>query len=597
MEDRPKSNGKRFPMILGIHSGHDCGAAISSDGKLLAAVNEERITRNKMAFGVPKNSVDEVMRLAGAEIGDIEEIAIETIGKGRWLRGNGKPWLDKIMFTNGKALFDFFYIKGEKLKSIYGLRAVLYNLLAASGIPRFLLTDALTYFYVKRTFGLGANVTFVNHHDAHLASAYFTSGFDEALSVVIEEYDGLNALKVDHIKDGAVTPLDYSPYPHSPGVFYSLITRILGYNQILHAGKITGLASYGDSRNAYHLVENLMWAEGMQVRLSYLVYNLAVEYASSGKIPAYFRGYSKEDLAAAFQARLEDVISTVVGLAVDKTEVDTVILCGGVAANVKMNQRIFGVPGVKKIYVHPGMSDCGVAAGAALWAHSRRKKIKPYRLKNVFLGTDISNLEIESALKTHNLKYTEEEDIHRKVAELLNSRKIVARVMGKMEYGPRALGARSILYHCSDVTVNDWLNKRLKRTEFMPFAPAVLAEKASEYFEDISGAEYAAEFMTITFKCTELMQKQCPAVTHVDNTARPQLVTAESNPDLHSILMEYYKMTDIPAVINTSYNIHDEPIVRTVEDALRVFKVACLDYLAIGDFLVSADANNLSWKQ
>ena len=163
----------------------------------------------------------------------------------------------------------------------------------------------------------------------------------------------------------------------------------------------------------------------------------------------------------------------------------------------------------------------------------------------------------------------------------------MARFNGRMEYGPRALGNRSILYHASEPEVNQWLNQRLGRTEFMPFAPATMDEHRSECYQNVVGGDYAAQFMTLTFDCSEAMKQTCPAAVHVDGTARPQLVTRESNPSFHHVLREYYALTGIPSVINTSFNMHEEPIVCTPEDAVRAFLQGNLDYLAIGDFLVA----------
>ncbi|MEW5758304.1 MAG: carbamoyltransferase C-terminal domain-containing protein [Candidatus Omnitrophota bacterium] len=580
-------------IILGVHAGHDCGAAIVNNGKIIAVANEERITRDKLSFGVPEKSIKEVLGCARMAPDDIDKIALESVGG--TLLSHGRPWFYKAFLTNGTGLLDFFFIKDRKFKYIYGLQSVPLNILSMTGFPRFLMTDLMACLYLKKVFGCAKKISRVPHHQAHLASAYFTSGMDNVLSVVIEEYDGRNGMVIDLVQDGQVIPIANSPYPHSPGVFYSLVTRMLGFNQMLHAGKITGLAAYGQPHKVYHLVEKLMWNEDMKVQISPLTYKLVVECARTKNIPAYFSGFSREDIAAAFQRRLEDVMVAIIKKALEKTGAKNIVLSGGVTANVKMNQCIYNINGVENLFIHPGMSDCGTALGAALWESYKSKKFKPFRLKNVFFGYEITDDEVELELKRKNLKYHKEENIQKKISGLLAEKKIITRVRGKMEYGPRALGNRSILYHCSDPSINKWLNQRLRRTEFMPFAPAVLAEYAEKCFVNFKGLEYAGEFMTITCDCTEWMKENCPAVVHIDGTARPQIVTPESNPDFYTILSEYNKITGIPVLINTSYNIHDEPIVRSAADALRVFKFTCLDYLAINDYLVSAKENNFIW--
>ena len=183
-------------------------------------------------------------------------------------------------------------------------------------------------------------------------------------------------------------------------------------------------------------------------------------------------------------------------------------------------------------------------------------------------------------------KYTYFKNIESEIAKLLARGFVVARFNGRMEFGPRALGNRSILYQATDKTVNDWLNKKLRRTEFMPFAPATLAEYANKCYKNIKGAEYTAKFMTITFNCTNWMKKKCPGVVHIDGTARPQLLSREDNPSFYKIIDEYRKITGIPSIINTSFNIHEEPIVCSPKDAVRAFKIGHLDYLVIGNYLV-----------
>jgi carbamoyltransferase len=207
-------------------------------------------------------------------------------------------------------------------------------------------------------------------------------------------------------------------------------------------------------------------------------------------------------------------------------------------------------------------------------------------LENVYFGTSYGNEEIGRTIKEFDFQASYEPDIRNVVAKLLAEGRVVARFTGRMEYGPRALGHRSILYQTTDPTINDWLNTHLKRTEFMPFAPATLQECADECYDGLDGARDAARYMTITFSCTEKMRAQSPGVVHVDGTARPQVLDPESAPDFYHITKAYYEITGIPSLINTSFNMHGEPIVCTPEDALRSFREGKLDYLAIGDWLV-----------
>jgi carbamoyltransferase len=232
------------------------------------------------------------------------------------------------------------------------------------------------------------------------------------------------------------------------------------------------------------------------------------------------------------------------------------------------------------------MGDDGTSAGGGLYWESRQRPLEPAPLRDVYLGNELTEQAIERAVETSGLPYERLGDIDRQVGALVAEGRVVARVQGASEYGPRALGNRSILCSAADQRINQWLNERLGRTEFMPFAPITLWEHRQACYQRLEGAEHAARFMTITFDCTDYMRRVSPAAVHVDGTARPQLVEQEISPGLHATLTEYHRRTGIPSMINTSYNMHEEPIVATAEDAISTFKRSGIDYLALGEFLV-----------
>ncbi len=296
-------------------------------------------------------------------------------------------------------------------------------------------------------------------------------------------------------------------------------------------------------------------------------------------------------MSAAIQHILERDVLALVCRHVADPQRHHVVLAGGVFANVKLNQRIKAL-GFKSIFVQPAMADEGTALGAAILAARHRQAFHPYRLEDVYLGPEYSPAHIRAALDRAGLPFEQLPGgrLERRLGELLHEGHIVARFQGRMEFGPRALGNRSILYHAKDPAANDWLNKQLKRSEFMPFAPVTLAEHAHSCYTSLAGAEHAAEFMTITFDATPQMREQSPACVHVDGTARPQLVTKESNPSLHQTLLYYRELSGIPSIINTSFNMHEEPIICTPEEAVGGFLAAHLDALAIGDYLVVNDS-------
>jgi carbamoyltransferase len=296
--------------------------------------------------------------------------------------------------------------------------------------------------------------------------------------------------------------------------------------------------------------------------------------------------FPKIDVAAAYQQVLEFIATRYVAHYLRQTGLRHLVLSGGVVANVKLNQRLRELPGVDRLFVHPNMGDGGCGTGAALLEfNGNSARSEP--IADVFWGPCYDETQIADALRRAQLPFDRYTPIEPKVAQLIAEGKVVARFDGRMEYGPRALGNRSILYHAREPEVNQWLNQRLGRTEFMPFAPATLYEYRNDCYRNIDGADYAAQFMTVTFDCTGRMKRESPAAVHVDGTARPQLVTATSNASFYRIISEFHRLTGIPSVINTSFNMHEEPIVCTPDDAIRAFLQGNLEYLAIGHFLVA----------
>jgi carbamoyltransferase len=265
-----------------------------------------------------------------------------------------------------------------------------------------------------------------------------------------------------------------------------------------------------------------------------------------------------------------------------------IVLSGGVAANVRLNQKI-RERGFKDVYVFPHMGDGGLALGACYAANADEAgAARNQQLTDVYLGTGYSDEDIERALKASGLTWRRSRALEREVAECVAAGRIVARFTGRMEYGPRALCNRSILYRCDDPSVNTWLNQRLKRTEFMPFAPVLLREDAPRFLKNYDpGASIAASYMTITYDVTDLCKQQAPAIVHVDGTARPQIVDREVNPSMFRILTEYKMLRGFSIMVNTSFNMHEEPIIRTPDEAVESVKQAELDVLAIGDYIAT----------
>jgi carbamoyltransferase len=431
-------------------------------------------------------------------------------------------------------------------------------------------------------------VTFHDHHYCHATTAFFTSGWSKALVVTLDGGgDGLSG-SVYRGHDGHLTKLGQIDSFNSLGNFYSYVTELCGFKAEKHEGKVTGLAALGQPCYAKTLRDFIRYQEPGQIRYTVPMYHRSALRRLRQRLPDSF---DRADLAASVQLVLEEIAISFIRYWLKLSGETNLALAGGVFANVKLNQRIHALDEVERIFVHPAMDDSGLSVGSALAAQVERCDVAPAelirRLPNVYLGPAYDDRELARAIAEAALPFSYEAEIQRRTARLLAQGYVVARFNGRMEYGPRALGHRSILYQTTDPSVNDWLNKKLHRTEFMPFAPATLAEHAAACYEDLSGAEEPARFMTITLNCTPRMKRESPGVVHVDGTARPQLIDPATAPDFHQILHWYYQLTGIPSLINTSFNMHEEPIVCTPQDALRSFKESNLDFLAIGNWLVA----------
>jgi len=393
--------------------------------------------------------------------------------------------------------------------------------------------------------------------------------------------DGYSA-KVFDASAGHCSFLYGSPAHQSPGQFYGEIAQFLGFHNLM-AGKVTGMAAHGNPDPAYSIMEKLFQLHESKERF------VLPELIRRGRKKGPFKELSEHDpfdVAAAAQKRLEDIMIAFVEHALERSGKKQVVLAGGTFANVVLNQRILNLAGVEKVYVHPAMTDQGISMGAGLCWLSEQKTLENKPLPNMYLGPDNEDESLKEALDAEGLTYSRPENMAEEVAELLVAKKVVARCAGRMEYGLRALGNRSILYRPDDPAVNTWLNEKLRRSEYMPFAPMVLREHAAKCFKNTEGGELAARAMTITFEATPWFTEKAPGVVHLDGTARPQFISDKDNKDMTAILHAFHQKTGIPAVVNTSFNMHHEPIVCTGEDAISAYQQSELDALVLGPFLV-----------
>jgi carbamoyltransferase len=559
-------------IVLGISAlDSDATVALLDGERILFALAEERLSRVKNHKGFPHRALEEALRRTGVRLRDVDAVAYPFFS---WPR-------EGLLMSAGFARdlpFGLLHRAPPRSKAIHLYRYLrwLRQSIGAHRAFRRELRHAL------RQLGLDGKLVEVEHHHAHAASAFYTSGFERALLVTLDWYGGGLAGSVSTGGPEGIQRIADVPYPHSLGMFYADVTSCLGFRPNRHEGKIVGLAAYGDPEKLLPEVlarfrrepGRFRYRSGMNIRW----------------IKALCQRHSRENVAAAFQRGLEVVATGFIGHHVRATGLSNVALAGGVAANVKLNQRVAEIPGVRELYVHPDMGDGGTGLGAALAWRARQAPLRPFRLPNVFLGPSYGTDELRAAVERFGLRWERCADIADRTAELLARGEVVARFDGGVEYGPRALGNRSILYRATEPGVNDWLNRRLQRSEFMPFAPAVLAEHAERCFHGLGRAAHAAEFMTVTFSGTDWFRSIAPAAVHVDGTARPQIVHRDRNPGFHAVLEAYHRRTGHPVLINTSFNMHEEPIVGTPVDALRAFRQSRLGWLTLGDLLVSGDA-------
>lgn len=599
--------------ILGISPlDKDATASIVEDGQILFAAGEERFSRNKQQDGFPLQAIEKALSYTNTRIEEIDMVVypfLESADEMKLIQKNledEKGFLDSFKRTGIKKQLSAASKKiPKRSQRIHGLSLpnekvdkgflydTFYNLagsqaaISAKAAQKGSQTwaDQANASFNKWQYdletgleqiGLGNKLKRMDHHLSHAANSYFSSGYEEALCITLDGYGTGLAGSVSEARQGKIKRLHGISYPNSLGTLYEHVTSSLGFKPSRHEGKIVGLASYGDP----DILSDILLNRIQQTPGDFKIFESNNIYFSR-YLASHF---PKIDVAAAYQHVLEVVATNFIKYWVQKTGIDTIVLSGGVTANVKLNQRVFEIEGVNHIFVYPNMGDGGCGTGAALY-HSFNGEIKP-SITNAYFGPDFSDDEIVQELKTAGLEFTQPENLAKDVASLIHSGKVVARFDGRMEYGPRALGNRSIMYHAREPEVNQWLNHRLGRTEFMPFAPVTLYEAREKCYHNIRGAEHAAEFMTVTFDCTDQMKKDCPAAVHVDGTARPQLIRREVNPGYYDILKEYEKISGISSLINTSFNMHEEPIVCTPFDAIRAFLQGNLDYLVIGPFLV-----------
>jgi carbamoyltransferase len=587
--------------ILGISAYyHDSAAALLSEGKIVAAAQEERFSRKKNDERFPRNAVAFCLKQGGLTEAD----------------------LDAVVF------YDKPIIKFSRLLESYLAVAPGGWLTFPRALPSWLgekLNLPNTLRYEMPGLSAGAPILFTEHHQAHAASAFFPSPFEEAAVLTV---DGVGEWATTTIGIGRGNDLEILKelkFPHSLGLLYSAFTAYCGFRINSGEYKLMGLAPYGEPRFVKAIYDHLVDVKddgSLQLNLDYFHF-LRGLHMTNAKFDRLFGGPPRQaetpveqrhmDVARSIQTVTEEIMLRLARHARDETGQKNLCMAGGVALNCVANGRILREKIFERIWIQPAAGDAGGALGAALAVWHMHKQhpqprvmMLPDAMQGAFLGPDFSDDEIEAVLCSHQAVYRkmDTESLLDEVAGLLGSEKIVGWVQGRMEFGPRALGHRSILGDPRSAQMQSVLNLKVKfRESFRPFAPAVLRERAAEFFELDEESPYMLLVAPVHpsqrlktpppasgLDRLKQLRSHLPAITHVDYSARVQTVTEEQNPLFHAILKRFEAKTGCPVLMNTSFNVRGEPVVCSPDDAYRCFVNTEIDYLAIGNFLLERTA-------
>ncbi len=579
--------------ILGINAYHgNSSAALVSDGKLIAAVEEERFNRVKYAAGFPVAAIRYCLQEAGITISEVDHVAIPR-----------NPWArlgTKLLFAMRMPRF-----ARERAKVLAKF----------VGIP-----EALAQAFETDPKRLRAQYHRVEHHRAHLASSFYVSPFEQS---ALLSADGLGDFASTMWGVGQGPRMDIQgavSFPHSLGMYYTAVTQYLGFWKFGDEFKVMGLAAYGEPSHLpeFRRIVRSNGSLGFRLGLEYFSHHREgadMSWREADKTPVVGRLFSPElerllgptrpaeapveqrekDLAATLQARLEEVLFENLNALHAKTKQKNLCLAGGVAFNCLANGKIFDRTPFERVFVQPAAGDAGLAIGAAYYVyHQALGRPRDFVMKNSYWGPAYSQQQIRNAVEHSELSAAgvsiaelPERELLRATAERLAEGDVLGWFQGRAEWGPRALGNRSILADPRRPDMKDILNRRIKHREiFRPFAPSILAEATGEFFE----LSHPSPFMQFAYPVRPEKRAALAAPTHVDGTARLQTVEREANPRYWGLIREFGDLTGVPAVVNTSFN-DNEPIVCRPEEAIDCFRRTRMDTLVLGDFLIRRPAS------
>jgi carbamoyltransferase len=567
--------------ILGINAYHgDAAAALVVDGELVAAAEEERFNRIKHCAGFPSLAARWCLEDAGLSPADLDHVAVS-----RDPRANLGRKLMRTIRHGASAR----YLK-QRLQNAAQIRDVGAALAEALGVD-----------------GLGASMHNVEHHQAHVASAFFVSPFEDAAILSVDGFGDFASTMLAEGHGNHFDVLERIIYPHSLGIFYTAVTQWLGFPEYGDEGKVMGLAPYGKPRYLAKM-RDLVRLDGplFQLGLDYFTHDEeGVDMNWDSGSPTIGRIYSEQlvetlgppreprgeitdvyvDVAASLQAMLEEAYLHLVDTLWERTKIPNLCLAGGVALNAVANGRILPETPFEELYIQPAAGDSGTAVGAAFYVWNQELgRARGFVMEHAYTGPEFGDDEIRAALAEAGVgaERLDDDALFPAVAERIAAGDVVGWFQGRMEFGPRALGHRSIVADPRSGAMKDVLNARIKHREsFRPFAPSILAERVGEWYEQ----DYPSPFMVLVYTTAQDKREKLAAVNHVDDTGRIQSVEARIEPRYHRLIQEFERRTGVPILLNTSFN-ENEPIVMTPREAVDTFLKTRMDVLVLGNHLV-----------
>lgn len=582
-------------VILGISAYHpDASATIIKDGVIIAAIDEERLNRIKHSPGFPELSVKYCLEKAGVTLDDLDSVAVANdLGANLWR---------KLVFSAGTF----------PMKAWPGY---LNNYMRQRVLRPLNIVDDLSARVGGSAEKLRPKIRRVEHHNAHAASSYYTSPFTDAAILTMDGSGDFVTCALSTGNGSKIKRLESLYWPNSLGMLYFSVTQYLGFHEIGAEGKVMALASFGRPRYIDEFRKILrVTPDGFKMDMSYFTFHLPVLIDNWGdpttaqffiyrdwlseKFHCLF-GPAREpsaeitqrhyDVAASLQQILEEAAFSLLKKLHRLTLIDDVCLAGGVALNCVMNGKVSANTPFKRVFVQPNAGDGGLSLGSAMYVyHHEMAAARKNVMASASLGTEYTSEDVRRCLDASGLSYERHDDISPMVARHIADGKIVGWFQGKMEFGPRALGNRSILADPRRPDMKDHINIRVKgREPFRPFAPSVLEEDARSFF-NLNG--FPSPFMLLAVGVNNGQAAKVPAITHVDGTARVQTVDKVSNPRYRRLIEEFKRITGVPMVLNTSFNLRGEPVVSSPVDAIKSFKATNIDVLAIEDYIVEKRA-------